>query len=356
MLKTVVHQGICILAAGAFACVLPGFTSMELCAQDAVYLVEGQPRSRLQGTITSVDRNKIVLDSNAGPQEIAASIIRKVEFEDEPREIDRARDQLADGQYNNCLAELAKITDAPANPLAQQEINFLRAYATALNALSGGGIAANDAGSAMHSFLTGNQNSFHYYPCKEALGRLFLAVGMLDQAKANFNELTQSDWNEYILSGSFYLGRIAMIEQDAATARSSFDAMINNAGQDEDGRSMKLVGRCMLAAIDAMNGDAAGAETTIHDIIRNENPSDQRLFAAAYNALGMAYESAGDVRKASRAYLHTELLFPADEELHAEALFRLSRIWPDLGEPDRANRARSTLLDRYPNSYWTSQL
>ena len=356
MFKTVIQSGLCIITAGLFTFVAPEFNSSQAAAQDAVYMISGQPRTRVQGTITSVDRDKIVIDTSGGAQEIPSSVIRKVEFEDEPRELDRARDQLDDGQYNNCLAELAKITEAPANPLAQQEINFLKAYATALNALSGGGIAANDAGSAMHSFLAANQNTFHYYPCKEALGRLFMAVGMLDQAKANFSELTQSGWNEYVLSGSFFLGRIAMIENDTATAQASFGSVVSNAGQDEDGRSMKLVARCMLSAIDARNGDTAGAEAAIHEVIKNENPADQRLFGAAYNALGITYEAAGDKRKASRAYLHTELLFPADEELHAEALFRLAQIWPDLGEPDRANRARSTLLDRYPNSYWTSQL
>jgi hypothetical protein len=52
------------------------------------------------------------------------------------------------------------------------------------------------------------------------------------------------------------------------------------------------------------------------------------------------------------AYLHTDLLFSAYPEQHAEALAALSELWRDADKGDRAAQAAATLKDRYPGSRW----
>ena len=94
----------------------------------------------------------------------------------------------------------------------------------------------------------------------------------------------------------------------------------------------------------------------IEAIIKREDPMvAQQLFAHAYNALGTCHEQTENWEEAAIAYLHTELLFAQHPEPHAEALYRLSTIWTKLEESDRANKARKTLRDRYPNSYWAAK-
>ncbi len=90
-------------------------------------------------------------------------------------------------------------------------------------------------------------------------------------------------------------------------------------------------------------------------MIKSENPDNELLFAYLYNALGACYESSQNWQEAAIAYLHTELLFSVDPDAHAEALKKLSEIWPRLDQPDRATRAMTTLKNRYRNSYWANQ-
>ena len=97
------------------------------------------------------------------------------------------------------------------------------------------------------------------------------------------------------------------------------------------------------------------AQAKIESLIKNENPDNKLLFAHLYNALGACHESTQNWQEAAIAYLHTELLFSLDPDAHAEALKKLSEIWPKLDETDRANRAAATLKTRYRNSYWANQ-
>ena len=80
------------------------------------------------------------------------------------------------------------------------------------------------------------------------------------------------------------------------------------------------------------------------------------LFAQIYNALGDVQAKAGRLKEAMMAYLHTQLLFASEPDSHAEALFHLAEIWPQLEQTDRANQSRETLKSRYRNSFWARSL
>ena len=96
--------------------------------------------------------------------------------------------------------------------------------------------------------------------------------------------------------------------------------------------------------------------TKCHEIIKSENPDNTQLFAYAYNALGTCHLQNKNLKEARTAFLHTELLFSKESEAMAEALYNLSLIWPDLGNNDRAIKARESLKNSFRNSYWARKL
>jgi Flp pilus assembly protein TadD len=98
------------------------------------------------------------------------------------------------------------------------------------------------------------------------------------------------------------------------------------------------------------------ATQTLNELIATESAENSLLFANLYNALGSVYEKAGQLKEARTAYLHTNLLYASEPDEHAEALYHLALIWPQLEETDRANEARDTLKTRYRNSYWAGKL
>ncbi len=353
MLKTISMQNFTLV----FLVIVAGLISADnVAAQDEVFLIEGQAQKKLIGKIQEVTPVKVVVVSGGGAEEVSPAVIDRIEFEGEPRQVSRARSHIRDGRYPDCLEELQKITGSPGSDLIRQEIDFLKAYATARNALSGGGTTAEDAGRVLAGFLGNNSNTYHYVPATEALGQLLLAVNRLDLAEAEFTKLTQSGWPAYVARGHLQLGRTQLLQNKLEPAKANFRAIDAAAGTDEAGRSMKLVAVTQIAAIDAQSGNTDAAITAIKDIIRTESADDHLLFGKAYNSLGLAYDAAGEPKRAALAYLHTQLLFTSDADTHAEALFRLAQLWPTLSKPDRANNARSILLGRYPNSYWAKQL
>ena len=74
------------------------------------------------------------------------------------------------------------------------------------------------------------------------------------------------------------------------------------------------------------------------------------------NAIGAVHQKAGNTEEAMMSYLCTQLLYPQAANAHAEAVYRLAKIWPSLDNNQRANEARELLKSRYRNSYWSTQL
>jgi len=70
--------------------------------------------------------------------------------------------------------------------------------------------------------------------------------------------------------------------------------------------------------------------------------------------LGNCYLKTGKNKDALQAFLHTDILFYADSESHAEALYHLSKLWATEEKPDRATAARTTLRERYSGSVWAT--
>ena len=114
--------------------------------------------------------------------------------------------------------------------------------------------------------------------------------------------------------------------------------------------------QCQLAKIMALEGKSEAGRAIVEKIIKEENPDNGMLFAYAYNTLGTCHVQSQQPKPAAIAFLHTELLYGTESDPHAEALYNLAKLWPQLEETDRANRARQALKSRYRNTYWALQL
>ena len=324
-----------------------------LSAQDTVFQLRdgGRSAKRVTGRVTAVTANGVTINGS----EVPAAQVQKVTYGKEPLEVGRARDQMESGRFSDAIEELGKIK-ANVGANVKQEIDFIRAYSTAQLSLRGGSIVPGTAAKAVRRFITSNPNSYHLVPAKDQFARLAFAAGRPKVAADEFKKLQSTNWLEYKLKGYFHAGQMQIVLGDLELASKNFKAIAGIQSNDNLAQTYKLLAQCELAKIDGLRGNAAPAKAKIEGIIKKENSDNKKLFAHLYNALGATHEKAGRLKEASYAYLHTELLFASESEAHAEAVYHLALIWPQLEQTDRANRARSILLERYRNSYWATKI
>ncbi len=100
----------------------------------------------------------------------------------------------------------------------------------------------------------------------------------------------------------------------------------------------------------------ADAIKLVNEVIDKADAEDVPLMARAYNALGAAERQLGHREAAELAFLHVDVLYSALPDAHAEALANLVELWQQDHKMDHANRAKRTLLDRYPESPWAKKI
>ena len=349
-----VRVGTCVAASVMLLTLLPALVIAQ--GNDAVYRIKKSGGStRLSGTIEQVTPTGVTLKTARGTDSIPAAEIEKVVPAGEPAEVDRARNRIESGRFDDAISELESV-DAGASPLIKAEVDFLRAYASAKIALGGGSVTSKEAGSAISGFLRSNADSYHLVPAMDMMGQLAVAAGSLDFAAQQFNKLTQSGWPEYVFKGQFQEGETLIKQEKYADAIARFDAILAAPSNDDIAQQYKLLAKVEKAKAQALAGDAEAAIPVIEAVVREESADNTELFAYAYNAWGTSLLKAGKVKEAREKFLLTELLFTTQPEPHAEAAWQLSKIWAQLGDNQRATQARDMVKDRYRNSWWAKQL
>lgn len=309
-----------------------------------------------RGRIVGMTPDSVELEKRGTPLNIDAWRIRKITYSSEPNELDRARDRMDDGRYGDCLTELAKITERPENEFVAHEIDFYRAYCSAMESLTGGDTTAQQAGTLVRDFVRKYPQSYHYYPAVELLGRLLTAVNKPELAAAEFAKLADSRHPGTRVRGLYLQGDALLLAGQTADARRAFEAVATADGTDDESQRYKLLAQTGLAKVMALEGNPDEGRKIAEKIIAEESSENSELFANAYNALGLSHMQAGRLMDAALAFLHTDLLYANESEAHAEALYYLARIWPQLEFTDRADRARQTLKTRYRNTVWAQRL
>jgi tetratricopeptide (TPR) repeat protein len=326
-------------------------TAPAVAQQDLVFGKSGTP---VRGTISGISPTVVKIDTTGATREIDVREIIKLSFADEPAEMSTARDQALAGQFENALASLKKVNAAEIqNPDIKQEVGYYNAYCIAKLALSAGGDKAA-AIAELKGFIGQNRNTFHFYEGVQLLGDLNFADGKYADATTFYGLLGQAEWPEYKMRAAILQARAQSAEGKDAEALAAYDQILASGLSTPEAVEQKMHATVGRAVCLAATGKQDEGIAIIEDLIAKNDPTDAALFGRAYNALGACYEKANKPQDALLAYLHTDVLFRADPESHAEALYRLSKLWAAVNKPDRAVEARNTLQASYAGSRWAA--
>lgn len=305
--------------------------------------------------ISQMTANSVTITVSGGSQQkVPAHTIKRITFDGEPNGLRSARSSFAGGQFNRVEEVLASVQ--PENGIQALEMEFLIAMANAQLALRGEeGKSITQSREMMETFVEKpNHNKwFQYFQALETFGDLEVASNNLAGAITQYQKLLLSSSEEVRMLGQFKAARVNVLLGKYVEAKEAFDQVQNSPAEDEPGTvRMKLLAKVSAARCAAETSDPQPAIQEILGIIKNEDPSDMLLFGNAYNALGHCYAKAGEDKPALLAFLHTDVLYQRDAEIHAEALFHLVKLWQNDQKPGQALEARKLLTTKYRNTFW----
>jgi tetratricopeptide (TPR) repeat protein len=340
-----------------FAWLLAGLLgSGAALADDQIFRRGGAPE---RGVITKMTKTDVTLSANGIERPIAANEIVRIAYDSEPSEMSGVRRDLLEGNFKSALDSLRKVDATKIDrEVVRQEVEWSRAFSLTQLAMREGGDKAV-AETALKDFAGKYKDSYRFYNAAELAGDLAASAGKYADAAKYYNAVVSSvTWDDMKLRAGVSLGRALLAQGKTQEALQRFDAVVNDSATTADAQAIKQLAVVGRAAAQAESGSHDEAIKTLADakgVIATSDPKDARLMSRAYNALGTAYLKAGKPKEALLAYLHTDLLYFAEPDAHAEALYHLGNLWSDVNKADRAVEARNTLKQRYAGSVWASK-
>lgn len=334
--------GVCLVGTTAFA------------QTDQVFGLKGTPN---KGTVTRMSKTEVILDASGAERTFPVNEVRKVTYADDPADLDQARNAILSGRLEDAQGFLKKIDPASVKRnVVLQDLMYYRAYVDGKLALQGGTVQAITAAhDGMLAFVRANANSFHFFEAAELLGDLKLAAGDFATATNYYGSITKAaPWPEFRMRASILAAKALMAQENYPEASKRYDEiMVQDVASPEANRQKKFAtaGKAMCLA---EAGDGKRAVGVLEQMITDNDPADKELFARIYNALGRCYVKLDQPKDALLAYLHTDVMFYADPDAHAEALYYLARLWnhETIRKSDRAVDAKQLLTDRYGTTVW----
>jgi tetratricopeptide (TPR) repeat protein len=328
----------------------------RLAAQDTVTLLRADRRtSSLLGKITAVSPTEVTVQTSGAERKIPVNEVRRIGLGDEPNGLRQARAALLAGQFEQAIKLLEGVELPPnADSILRQELGFCRVSAQAQLALQGGG-DLRQAEADMRAFLVKERTTFHFFEIAEMMGHVARAAGDYANAARYYQQLAKAPWQEYELRSWVLLGGALRAQEKWDEAVAQFDRVLNANATDPTALRQQTLARIGKADCQAQQGAAATAISELQEVIAKNDPADEPLFAQAYVALGAAYRKAQKPLEAVLAYLHVDLLFYSQREAHAEALYYLTELWPQVDQPARAVEARQMLQSRYAGTVWAKR-
>ena len=327
--------------------------SADAQTSDQVQMTSG---ARLEGTVVDSSPTDVSIDVRGTKRAVTVNEIKHVTFAEDPPELRAGRARILAGKPAAGLADLKKINPTSIErEIVRRDLQYYLAFAEGKVALSSGGDKAA-AAKSMLAFVRAAPRSHHFFEAAELLGDLSVAQGDFPEAVKYYGAISsKAPWPEYKLRAMMSEARALIAQGDFAQAGQKYDAVLAEPSDTKQARRQKLfaeVGkaRC-LAEIDSPGQGIA----MIEEVIANNDPSDTELFGRAYNAYGDCLQKAGKTKDALLAYLHVDVLFYADPEIHAESLYHLTKLWAAINNNDRSVAAKKLLDERYSGSIWASK-
>jgi tetratricopeptide (TPR) repeat protein len=299
--------------------------------------------TRIGGEFKSQTKEELVLMSGPGnkkEEKIPANEILRVEWDGEPASMKLARSAEERGNLQDALVKYqevaAEVQAAQAN--LKTDLEFLVARVTAKLA-KGDPAKVDEAIQKLDAYRTAHANSFRHYDVLLLLGETYLAKGDYASAEPAFKELEMSPWDDYKMASRIAQGRLLLRKNDVAGAQSLFKE-----------KARQYEARLGVATCHQRQNQFQEAAKELDLIIKEAPATDSKTMGEAYLRKGDNLLAAGQKKDALLAYLHVDVLFSGEKDLHAEALYHLSTLWNEVAQPGRAADARAKLSADYPNS------
>lgn len=307
------------------------------------------------GTVLDMSSTEVTLNVSGNERKIGVNDIARISFEGEPSELNQARVNVAQKNYGQALEELKKINVAKLDrEFIKQDVSFYQALCLGKLALNEGG-DKKVADKALLDFARAGTKNYHFFDAAELAAELAMAMGNYEDAVKRYNPIVNNaPWPEYKLRGQIAQGRALIGQKKFDEAQQRFDEAIASELSSAEANSQKALARVGRDICLAEKGQVDEAVKDLETIIEKFDPSDSRLFARTYNALGRCYLKQNKNKEALLAFLHVDVLFYADGDAHAEALFNLTKLWDAASRADRSLAARNTLRERYAGSVWSA--
>ncbi len=322
---------------------------------DQVELVDAKP---VAGKIEAETATEVRVRTSSGTETIAVNRISAVQYEGQGGAMTQAKAFERAGNLRGAAEQFAKAQQELRDKdkpflFAAAEFGEARTRATVALADSSG---IDQAIARLDAFRRDHEDSRHRDALHELLGRLYLAGQDYAKAQAAFDELGRAPWPEGKLRAQVYQGRILLAQNQPAAARERFDEVLAAPAASPAEERAQLEALVETAASFRMENNSEREIELLERVIDRAAGHGTSLEARAYADLGDALRTAHRTKHALLAYLHVDLLFAGDKEVHARALYNLTELWSELGFADRAAAARSALTSRYPNSPWAKKL
>ncbi len=315
-------------------------------------------KNRLSGKVTAVTKTSIKIKPQTGAEiEVPANDIEKIEWEGAPATLNGALGQERNGNYEAAIKSLKDALEkAPASAEnLRTDFQFFISRVLAKWALADHS-KLPEAITRMKNFTDTNTSSFRYYEAINYLGQLYLANKDFTNAGAAFTKLESSPFNDYQLAAKSSKAHVLLAQNQVDQALQAFDLVLKAPAKDESSKQRQLeamLGKATCLHLKSQNDEAL---TLLETVIENAKESDARLQAQAQVLRGTALLAKGKTQEALLAFLLVDVLFSGQQDLHAESLYNLSKLWVTVGQPGRADEARAILESKYPNNPWAKKL
>jgi len=314
------------------------------------------------GTIKTITRTEIVVFQKVGNKEetIPANEILLVDWDGEPPEFGLGRGHEAAGNYPQAMEQLAIAANSAkaGNANVRADIDFFIARTAAKMAIAEPSLAP-DAVAKLKVFVAGHRDHFRFFEAQALLAEVALRTNDAATADGAFNALTQCPWLDTQMAGKNGLARVLLAANNIAGAKAGFDEVVAleaKSPAEKSSRLQAMLGQARCLQLEAKHAEAI---TILGQVIEQANAEETRILAEAYLRQGDSLVVVGqNPQDAIMAYLHVDVIPVLAEEgdLHAEALYQLSKLWGTVGKAARGAEASAKLEQLYPKSEWTKKL
>lgn len=311
----------------------------------------------VRGALTVKSKTELSVEAAGQATVVPATDVAAVRWDGEPPQLNLTRARENNGELDFALTSYKELLGqiAADQKNLRTDVEFLIARTLARQAVADP--AKKDAAvKALNDFIAANGEFFRYYDALQWLGRVQTAAGDYDAAKAAYQRVAEAPLPELKMAAQNAVARIKLEQEDLAGALADFDAVLAQQGDSPAVRSQHFTAQLGRAVVLQRQGNHDEALQTLEEVIAKSSPDDSTVLAEAFLRKGDSLQAAGKDKDALLAYLHVDILFPAESGPHAEALYHLTKLWATAGKAERSAEARRKLTDQYPASEWTKKL